>query len=762
MGKGSKIIVCPNTEKLRILQSFSRSTEIPDVTFLTKEEFLHQKLFSYNEKAIFYLMKKYSYSIDVCKVYLNALYGIDEKKNYQNEKCKFLKELKIELMKENLLLFHPSFQKSLSNREVEVRSYYDLDRWEEEALSYTLILEEVFKPFDVFQFSTMEEEVNFVCIQISELLKKGIDLSHIFLCNVSEEYYYTIEKLFSYYHIPIMIPYRHSIYGNSIVQKYLKTGEIDVESSNPIVPLLVSTLNSLADLEEGPIQKEILKDTLKHTYYPHKKYQKAVNICELTSRSFGEEDYVFVLGFNQDVLPKMKKDNSYLSDSDKEEYPSYTTVEWNKREKKIVSYVLQKIPNLTVSYKLSSPFSEYYPSYLIDEIGCTVRKDFMDSYSYSNLYNQIRLGEKLDDYRFYGEEKPFLKELQAHYHIPYCTYSNEFQGISKDSYLTHLDYPLKLSYTSFNTYQECKFHYYCKYVLKLDSYEDVFPAFIGSLFHKILSCCFNESFDFEKEYQAYLEKRDLSLKEVVLLNRIKKEILSFLSVLKKQKNLTGFDDVLYEQKIEVPIRDDISVSFVGYLDKILYYQKIEDTYFAIIDYKTGTIDTHLEPMKYGLHMQLPVYLYLIHYGKVFQNPIFGGIYYQNILFDYPKWGEETEKRFFLDGYSTDDISILERLDSTYEESSLIKGMKYSDEKFDRSAKVLSSEEVDQMVSYTKQKIENTVDEIIEGDFSINPKYYGKENISCSYCPFQDLCFMKEKDLVSLPKVEDFSFLGGDL
>ena len=46
-----------------------------------------------------------------------------------------------------------------------------------------------------------------------------------------------------------------------------------------------------------------------------------------------------------------------------------------------------------------------------------------------------------------------------------------------------------------------------------------------------------------------------------------------------------------------------------------YYQKIEDTYFTLIDYKTGFIDTHIEPMKYGLHMQLPVYLYLIHYSN---------------------------------------------------------------------------------------------------------------------------------------------------
>ena len=48
-----------------------------------------------------------------------------------------------------------------------------------------------------------------------------------------------------------------------------------------------------------------------------------------------------------------------------------------------------------------------------------------------------------------------------------------------------------------------------------------------------------------------------------------------------------------------------SVSTVCHLFK-------KSTGITIVDYKTGTIDTHIESMKYGLHMQLPVYLYLIH------------------------------------------------------------------------------------------------------------------------------------------------------
>jgi ATP-dependent helicase/DNAse subunit B len=205
---------------------------------------------------------------------------------------------------------------------------------------------------------------------------------------------------------------------------------------------------------------------------------------------------------------------------------------------------------------------------------------------------------------------------------------------------------------------------------------------------------------------------------------------------------------------------------MGYIDKILNYRNIEDIYFSINDYKTGDIDTHLEPMKYGLHMQLPVYLYLIHYGKLFSNPIFTGIYYQNILFPYPSWSEKLEKekkeRTYLQGYSTDHVEVLERFDSTYQDSEMIRSMKYSPDKgFGTYSKVLDDETLIQMVDYTKNNIEETTDKILEADFSIHPKIYDGDNVSCKYCSFKDLCYVKERDYQYLDKVEDLSFLGGE-
>ena len=198
----------------------------------------------------------------------------------------------------------------------------------------------------------------------------------------------------------------------------------------------------------------------------------------------------------------------------------------------------------------------------------------------------------------------------------------------------------------------------------------------------------------------------------------------------------------------------------------MYYKNIEDTYFSIVDYKTGTIDTHIEPMKYGLHMQLPVYLYLIHYGRCFTNPIFTGIYYQNILFNYPTWSNKLDKeihdRYLLKGYSTDDTDILEKFDCTYKDSELIKSMNYSEDKgFNRYAKLIDSDTMYNLIKYVKNEIDTKVDRILEGDFSINPKVYDKENIACKYCEYKDICFMKDKDIEYLDKVENLDFLGGE-
>ncbi len=91
------LIICPNEEKLRILATLEPDQKLLNLKFMTKEEYLKNYFFTYTDEAILYLMKKYHYNVDVCKIYLKYLYVIDDTKKYQNPKLNFLANLKEEL-----------------------------------------------------------------------------------------------------------------------------------------------------------------------------------------------------------------------------------------------------------------------------------------------------------------------------------------------------------------------------------------------------------------------------------------------------------------------------------------------------------------------------------------------------------------------------------------------------------------------------------------------------------------------------------------
>ena len=170
-------------------------------------------------------------------------------------------------------------------------------------------------------------------------------------------------------------------------------------------------------------------------------------IIDIYKRSFTSNDYVFVVGFNQDILPKTHQDIDYISDNIKYEVDMYTTDILNEREKLSTIYLLSKIKNLVLSYKEKTPFESFYPSSLISEYNYKVIKPEINYSKYSNIYNTIKLTEMLDQYYLYGEKANLLESFYHHYKIDYRTYSNQFTGISSDTYLKNLDYPLKISYT---------------------------------------------------------------------------------------------------------------------------------------------------------------------------------------------------------------------------------------------------------------------------------------------------------------------------
>lgn len=780
--KDNTLIICDNNYKEYILKTLYEHKLFLNVKIISKKEFFNEYLFKYNEKTLNYLVNKYNYKVSVAKMYLDNLYNIEDME-YSSNKLKFLVNLKKELEENNLLNCNKDYLENIKKYNILVMGYPYLEKYELDIfrkLNANIIDEEdKYKQRYVYEFNTQEEEVNYVCKSICALLKKGISINDIKLVNVSDDYYNIIERLFSFYNIPVKLNNGESLYGNIVVQKFLNNYTNNQEENikniqnenKDIVKKIINICNKYAFETNALRVKKLIIEDLKNTLQDNFNLKNYIEIKDLFSPFTNE--YVFLLNFNISSIPKTFKDEDYITDNIKNELNMYNTLEKNKIYKNKTINKIQSIKNLVITYKLKGNKGDYYPSSLINDLNLEVLHINNDIYnSYSKLYDKINYAILESKYQKYGtltDDYYIYKNTLGN--ISYNTYDNKFSGINNNSFKEYLNNKLTLSYSSLNNYNKCAFKYYIANILKLDKYEENFEAFIGSLFHDVLEKCFNHNLVVEEEIDNYIKdsKKELTIKEKFFVKKITEDIKFAINILNKQKEYINLDKSLYEENIVIEKDNDIKVEFVGFIDKILYKEENDKTLISIIDYKTGTVDIELKYLPYGLSLQLPIYLYLVKNSRIFKNPEFVGFYLQyildkNINRDIKKdYLEEKENNLKLMGYSNSNIHNLVEFDNTYENSKLIKGMKVKvDGNFSTYAKVLNNLEIDKIISLTESNIDMQIKNILDGNFTINPKKIGYEkDMGCLFCKFRDICYRKEEDYLVLEEIDNLDFLGGN-
>ena len=122
---------------------------------------------------------------------------------------------------------------------------------------------------------------------------------------------------------------------------------------------------------------------------------------------------------------------------------------------------------------------------------------------------------------------------------------------------------------------------------------------------------------------------------------------------------------------------------------------------------------------------------------------------------------QKKKNLMLQGYSINDEELLSNFDSSYVDSEVIKSMKVGKNGFYSYSKVLSSSEMERISNLVEENIIKAMGLIKIGDFDINPKRIGNDNIGCEFCPFKDVCYHTESDVKILKEYKDLSFLRGD-
>ena len=94
--------------------------------------------------------------------------------------------------------------------------------------------------------------------------------------------------------------------------------------------------------------------------------------------------------------------------------------------------------------------------------------------------------------------------------------------------------------------------------------------------------------------------------------------------------------------------------------------------------------------------------------------------------------------------------MLSILDPTYRKSEFIKSMSVTKaDVFGRYAKVYSERDMYSLIKTVEELIVEAFDKITNGEFIINPKTINNENQSCKFCPYANICYKTNKDLVAL-------------
>lgn len=789
MFKTNSIIITSNTSKKDIL--CSNNNKLSYYKIYTLSEFNKLYYFDYNEKTIYYIMNKYNVKYEIAKIYINNLYNINND-TYTNSKLKFLSELKQELINNKLLKINKLFNNFLNNKDIVI---YNLPISKElnnliTSLSKNNNVEIINDKTNtythqIYEIDTIENEVLFVANKITELLKNNISIENIYLTNLNDEYKKLIRKIFPMYNIPYTLKNDSSIFGTFISNKFFENYNEDLsvtldtlkdyinnEESQDIYNKIINIINKYTFESNKLNVKEMIISDFKNTKLRTIDITNSVHETSLTEKNFSLNDYVFLLSFNQGIIPTIYKDEDYLTDNDKKELNISYTVDKNNLEKQNTINILSNIKNLIITYKKNANGEDFSISNINEELNYEVINSNEYNYSYSNLYNKIKLTSLLDEYNKYGTKSDLLYTLNNHYNnLSYNTYNHKFTGINKEDLHTYLNNKITLSYSSLDKYFRCPFSFYIGNILKLNIYEETFYQLVGTLFHAILEKMPEDNL-YDQTWNEELSKLDHNYteKEKFFLNKLKEELKFIIEVIKEQENFTNLHDELHEERVYTNIEGNIKITFTGIIDKIKYKTEDDTTIVAIIDYKTGNPNLDLSTIKYGIGMQLPVYLYLAKNSNKLTNVKVAGFYLQKVLNNEVTvdkthtYQQLKKKNLLLQGYSNENISILSEFDNSYMDSNIIKSMKVkNDNSFYSYAKVLSDKSMDIIENIAHEKIKEGADLITNANFDIAPKKIGKINHGCNLCQFKDICYHTADDVVELEelKLEDILGIGGE-
>ena len=485
--------------------------------------------------------------------------------------------------------------------------------------------------------------------------------------------------------------------------------------------------------------------------------------------------YLFVLGVSEGQIPGYSGSSGVLSD--------YERMQLRKLEVPLTGGAMDGI---------QTEFSEIYGVFCgaQERIYASV-SDGQPSFLFRRLLDMAggyekrytMLGSSLCDpmdaaaylARFEAKEQAEKLCLSDHY-LAACRKRDYVLGhLEKERIHALYGTKLHLSASQIDTQAQCRLSYFLKYGLRLKERKpaEVDPAEFGTFVHDVLentgshikdlggfkTLSLEDTLQIAQGYaRAYIEEHFSqldSLRLQYLFQRNGLELQMIVKELWEELQQSRFQPLGFEvafgrggqmQAVEVSGKT-MDAELVGFVDRVDTWDTGTNTFFRVVDYKTGKKDFDYCDVFNGLGLQMLLYLFsLQRNGKAFLGNNCHGVGVQYFPARAPlisadgvmsdEEAEEERLRYWKRrGLLLDDEQILNAMDS--EDYPRLPCKKKKDGSI--SGDVASREQWKNLEKYVFTQVGNMVDEIASGNVTPNPYTRGTSFNACRFCPYGSVC-----------------------
>ncbi|MBR6503244.1 MAG: PD-(D/E)XK nuclease family protein [Clostridia bacterium] len=325
---------------------------------------------------------------------------------------------------------------------------------------------------------------------------------------------------------------------------------------------------------------------------------------------------------------------------------------------------------------------------------------------------------------------------------------------------------LYMSPSRFDTFSRCRFMYFCRYGLGIESLQaasfDTLQR--GTIVHHVLQRIVEDygktisEFDEDKIVELIDKYTNEYLNMVVgycdietpylkyLVTTIKRLLKYVVQRLALEFAQSDFEPVKCElgigyeggiPAISIPIDDEVSLELIGKVDRVDTW----NGYVRIIDYKTGSREFQLPDILVGQNMQMLIYLYAIANSEEFGGNTAGILY---MIAKRDKRNNKKNRR--MNGLLAANLDLITAMEPQ-NKGEFVPNL----DEDNPSSSFIAEEDFDKIFKFIENKLKQTGHAIYSGNIAAAP-VDGLDSGACKYCEFKNVCRIGDEKIEKAPKL----------